>query len=153
MKKGLTVKMIHEGVQNTLDVGITPGLNIIFGNIGETYESLQSGLDFLMKYDDHSQMRTIRPVTPYPGSPLYYYAIEKGLIKDCEDFYERKHLNSDLLAVNFTPMTDDEFHQALSEANTKLIKKYYQTAEERSLSICHNLYSKRDTSFRGFRQS
>ena len=31
-------------------------------------------------------MRTIRPVTPYPYSPLYYYAIEKGLLRDCEDF-------------------------------------------------------------------
>ena len=55
-------------------------------------------------------MRTIRPVTPYPGSPLYYYAIEKGLLKDCEDFYEKKHLNSDLLSINFTELTDNEFH-------------------------------------------
>lgn len=153
MKKGLTVKMIHEGVQNTLDVDITPGLNIIFGNIGETYNSLQMGLEFLMKYDDHSQMRTIRPVTPYPGSPLYYYAIEQGLLKDCEDFYERKHLNSDLLAVNFTNLTDDEFHMALYEANSKLINKYYEVAKERSLATCKKLYTEKDTSFRGFRQS
>ena len=27
-----------------------------------------------------------------------------GLLRDCEDFYENKHINSDLLAVNFTDM-------------------------------------------------
>jgi anaerobic magnesium-protoporphyrin IX monomethyl ester cyclase len=153
MKKGLTIKMINIGVQNTLDAGITPGLNIIFGNIGETYESLQKGLEFLLKYDDHSQMRTIRPVTPYPGSPLYDYAIKNGLLKDCEEFYEKKHINSDLLAVNFTNLTDDEFHMALNEANSKLISVYYETALKRSLEICNKLYTENNSSFRGFRQS
>ena len=33
---------------------------------------LQKAVDFLIKYDDFAQKRTIRPVTPYPGSPLYY---------------------------------------------------------------------------------
>jgi radical SAM superfamily enzyme YgiQ (UPF0313 family) len=151
MKKALTVKMIHEGIQNTLDAGISPGYNIIFGNIGETRESLQMGVDFLIKYDDHSQMRTIRPVTPYPGSPLYYYAIEHGLLKDVEDFYERKHLNSDLLAINFTNMTDDEFHLALFEANSKLINIYYETSQEKTITRAKKLYMEKDATFRGFR--
>lgn len=151
MKKALTVKMIHEGIQNTLDAGISPGYNIIFGNIGETQESLQKGVDFLMQYDDHSQLRTIRPVTPYPGSPLYYYAIEKGLLKDVEDFYERKHLNSDMLAVNFTNMTDDEFHLALFKANEKLIDAYYATAKEKTIARAKKLYLEKDVTFRGFR--
>ena len=74
------------------------------------------GVEFLLKYDDGAQMRTIRPVTPYPGSPLYYYAIEKGLIKDCEDFYENKHLNSDLMAVNFTKLNDEELQKLRQSA-------------------------------------
>ena len=36
--------------------------------------------------DDGAQLRTFRPVTPYPGSPLYYYAIETDVLKDAEDF-------------------------------------------------------------------
>lgn len=104
MNKALTTKQIIAGIENTLAVGISPGYNIIFGNIGETAESLKLGVEFLLKYDDHSQLRTIRPVTPYPGSPLYYYAIENGLLKDCEDFYENKHINSDLLTINFTDL-------------------------------------------------
>lgn len=153
MKKALTVKQIITGVENTIATGISPGLNIIFGNIGETKESLKLGVDFLLKYDDHAQLRTIRPVTPYPGCPLYYYAIEKGLLKDCEDFYEHKHLNSDLVAVNCTELSDDEFHQSLFEANQILIENYYAAHHKRSIAAAQQLYLERDASFRGFRQS
>lgn len=153
MNKKLTVKQIVQGIEATLAAGISPGYNIIFGNIGENAQTLQNGVDFLIKYDDHSQMRTIRPVTPYPGSPLYYYAIEKGLLKDVEDFYENKHLNSDLLAVNFTTLSDDEFYRVLFEANKALLENYFEHQMNISIRTAHDLYFKRDANFRGFRQS
>ncbi|MFQ5456321.1 MAG: B12-binding domain-containing radical SAM protein [Nitrospirota bacterium] len=151
MNKALTIKRIISGIENTLNCGISPGYNIIFGNIGETRESLQKGVEFLLKYDDHSQLRTIRPVTPYPGSPLYYYAIEKGLLKGVEDFYENRHLNSDLLAVNFTDMTDEEFHQALFEANKALLTNYYNSILKQTIDTSYDLYFNKNVSFRGFR--
>lgn len=153
MNKALTVSQITSGIENTLVAGISPGFNIIFGNIGETAESLKLGLDFLLKYDDHAQMRTIRPVTPYPGCPLYYYAIEKGLLKGCEDFYENKHVNSDLLSINFTSLANDEVHRLLYEANGKLIERYYSTQLKNTLKNAQKLYLERDASFRGFRQT
>jgi anaerobic magnesium-protoporphyrin IX monomethyl ester cyclase len=136
-----------------LESGISPGFNIIFGNIGETAESLKLGVDFLLKYDDHAQLRTIRPVTPYPGSPLYYYAIENGLLKDCQDFYENKHMNSDLLSVNFTNLTDEEFHKILFEANKTLINHYYSAKLQTTLRSAEKLYLEKNVSFRGFRQT
>ncbi|MHA1638176.1 MAG: B12-binding domain-containing radical SAM protein [Candidatus Thorarchaeota archaeon] len=81
MNKNLTVEQITVGIENTLAAGISPGYNIIWGNIDEDEKVLEKGVQFLLKFDDHSQMRTIRPVTPYPGSDLYRYAIEKGLLK------------------------------------------------------------------------
>jgi len=153
MNKGLTRKMITQGVENTLAAGISPGLNIIFGNIGESPEALKCGVEFLLKYDDHAQLRTIRPVTPYPGSPLYYYAIEKGLLKDCEDFYENKHLNSDLLAVNFTELTDDEFHKLLFDANKTLITEYFRNRKKATIDEAKKLYFDMNKNFRGFRQT
>jgi anaerobic magnesium-protoporphyrin IX monomethyl ester cyclase len=153
MKKALTVKQIHKGIEATLDAEISPGFNIIFGNIGDNRETLNKGVEFLLKYDDGAQMRTIRPVTPYPGSPLYYDAIEKGLLKDCEDFYENKHVNSDLLSVNFTELGDVEFHECLLEANTKLIKNYFKNKLASALEQAETLYLKQDASFRGFRQT
>ncbi|MBW2333502.1 MAG: B12-binding domain-containing radical SAM protein [Deltaproteobacteria bacterium] len=153
MNKKLTTKQIVDGIKATLDVGISPGFNIIFGNIGEDKSTLNRGVEFLLKYDDGAELRTIRPVTPYPGSPLYYYAIEKGLLKDCEDFYENKHINSDLLSVNFTDMSDDEFHKSLMDANTRLITNYYQKRASETIEQSKLLYSGRDASFRGFRQT
>ncbi len=153
MNKALTTKQIIAGIEATLEAGISPGYNIIFGNIGESRETLEKGVQFLLKYDDGAQLRTIRPVTPYPGCPLYYYAIEKGLLKDCEDFYENKHLNSDLLAINFTDMSDDEFHQCLLDANGRLIKNYFQNKLSASLGQARKLYLEKNAGFRGFRQT
>ncbi|MBN2121139.1 MAG: B12-binding domain-containing radical SAM protein [Candidatus Omnitrophica bacterium] len=152
MRKVLTVRQITEGIENTLKAKISPGFNIIFGNIGDNKKTLKRGVEFLLKYDDAAQMRTIRPVTPYPGSPLYYYAIEKGLLRDCEDFYENKHLNSDLLAVNFTDLSDEEFHCSLMRANMRLLKNYFR---KKLLSVtwqCEDLYLNRNINFRGFRK-
>ncbi len=153
MNKALTVKQIINGIEATLEADISPGLNIIFGNIGENKDTLNKGVEFLLKYDDGAQLRTIRPVTPYPGSPLYYYAIEKGLLKDCEDFYENKHLNSDLLAINFTDMNEEEFHLALLEANSRLITNYFNKKLESVIKQATILYTRRDATFRGFRQT
>jgi len=153
MKKGLTVKQIVEGVKATLSAGISPGCNIIFGNIGDTKEILERGVEFLLKYDDSAQIRTIRPVAPYPGSPLYYDAIKKGLLKDCEDFYENKHINSDLLTVNFTALDNNEFHQCLLEANRRLLENYFQKKLSATTEAAKRLYLQKDAGFRGFRQT
>lgn len=153
MNKNLTPRQIIVGIENTIAVGISPGLNIIFGHIGDNEKTLKLGVDFLLKYDDHAQLRTIRPVTPYPGCPLYYHAIKNGLLKDCEDFYENKHLNSDLLSVNFTNLSDTEFHKNLYEANSILIKNYYSEQLNKTENASRKLYLENDTSFRGFRQS
>ncbi len=153
MNKRLTTNQIEKGIRATLDAGISPGFNIIFGNIGENRDTIKKGVEFLLKYDDHSQLRTIRPVTPYPGSPLYYKAIEDGLLKDCNDFYENKHFNSDLLTVNFTDLTDDEFYNALHWANSVLAKNYHLHKYQKLQEEIDNLYFNKDNSFRGFRQT
>jgi len=151
MHKNLTVKQIKSGITATLKEEISPGFNIIFGNIGENAQTLQKGVDFLVKNDDHTQLRTIRPVTPYPGSELYYYAIEKGLMKDVEDFYENKHLNSDMMAVNFTELSDKDYYKNLYKANVTLLKSYYEEKLKQNSDMFKKMYFEKDTSFRGFR--
>lgn len=153
MRKGLTTNQVIAGIEATLNVGISPGFNIIFGHIGDNAETLKRGVDFLLKYDDGAQMRTIRPVTPYPGSPLYYQAIENGLLDGPEDFYENKHMNSDLMTVNFTDLTDERYYEELANANKVLLENYIHKSAESILSRVDDLYVRRDASFRGFRQS
>ncbi len=153
MNKKLTVEQITKGIEATLAIGLSPGFNIIWGNITEDASTLEKGVQFLLKYDDHAQLRTIRPVTPYPGSELYYYAIKYGLLKDVADFYENKHTNSDLVAVNFTNLSDEEFHKCLLDANTRLLENYNKHEEERIKQTMRKLYLDQDASFRGFRQT
>ena len=153
MKKGLNTDMIVKGVEQTLACDITPGLNIIWGNLGEDPETLKKGVAFLKKYN-RLEMRSIRPVTPYPGSPLYFEAIRRGLIdKDnpAEDFYERKHLNSDLFAVNFMDISEQEAYKWLQWANEQLVEDYFDKQKASYLEQVENLYGTKDTSFRGYR--
>jgi radical SAM superfamily enzyme YgiQ (UPF0313 family) len=149
MNKKLTTKQIIKGIKATIEADIDPGFNIIFGNIGDTRDSLNRGVEFILEYTTFAQKRTIRPVTPYPGSPLYYYAIKKGYLKDVADFYENKHLNSDAITVNFTDLSDDEFYQALYDANCKLLKQYYQHCLEIDKLGFKRLYFDKDYSYRG----
>ena len=87
-------------------------------------KSLDKIVDFLLAYDTQGQLRTIRPPTPYPGSPLYYQAIEEGKLNGPADFFD-KFKNSDRLTVNYTDMPNDEVYSALLDANSRLIRNYH----------------------------
>jgi len=153
MRKALRSEWVIPAIEATLEAGISPGLNMLYGNIGDTPETLEKSVDFLLKYSDGSQLRTIRPVTPYPGSPLYDHAIEHGLLTGIEDFYEVKHQNSDLLTVNFTNQSDQEIHRQLYKANERLIKNYIEQREVELIETTRKLYIDGDIDFRGYRQT
>lgn len=76
-----------------------------------------------------------------------------GLVKDTADFYENKHVNSDLISINFTQYTDEEVYEALYKANMKLINKHMEVIQEKNREICDKLYHQKNTEFRGFRQT
>jgi anaerobic magnesium-protoporphyrin IX monomethyl ester cyclase len=148
--KKQTVDQIYQGIEGTLKAGISPGFNVILGHIGDTEETMRRGLEFILKYDDGAQRRTMLPVTPYPGSALFGEAIKRGLLKDTADFY-KKHKNSDLLTVNFTDLTDDEFYKLILGFNAELLINHYNIQLKNALKQAKDLYMNRNTSFRGFR--
>ena len=152
MRKGLTDNLIREGVQNTIDAEIDPGINIIFGNKGDNSETAFKALKFMLENCPDSELRTIRPVTPYPGSELFDIAVREGLLKDTEDFY-KKHVNSDLLTVNFTDLPDSEVYEILCSVNTSLVDTYYSRMQTKHRETIKGLYNKLDPEFRGFRQA
>ncbi len=151
MGKGLTLERIYQGVEDTLHSGISPGLNFIWGFPGDTVENLRAAGDFIIKYDPGHELRTIRPVTPYPGTPLFKLAVEKGLLKDTADFYESKHKNSDLFTVNFMGIPVEEAHRALLEVNSRLILSYQEKRYKRTHASAMGMYLQ-GYKFRGFRE-
>jgi len=151
MNKKQTVEEIISGIGNTIAEGIHPGFNILWGNIGDTPATLKKAVDFLLKYDTRSEPRNIKPVIPYPGSPLYDIAVKKGLLAGAENFYEVKHLNSDMITVNFTDMKEGDMYRLLYEANNTLMEAYYKDALCKTTDSLKRLYFDRDVSFRGLR--
>ncbi len=151
MGKGLTVEQIHQGVQETVGAGLTPGINVIWGFPGDTHQNLLEGMAFIRKYNKGPELRTIRPVTPYPGTPLYKKALADGLLDGPEDFYENKHVNSDLMTVNFTDIPTPDAHRMLYECNSLLIDDYYGRLANNTGANARKLYIEGKTDFRGFR--
>ena len=151
MGKGLTVTQIHNGVQATLDVGIAPGLNIIWGFPGDTKENLWAGVEFLKRYDPCHELRTIRPVTPYPGTELYAKAVKDGLLGGAYDFYEKRHVNSDLFTVDFMGWGMDKAHDELYKANLALYDNYLEQKRVEFDWQAAKLYSGDSEGFRGWR--
>jgi len=152
MGKGLTTSQIYEGVEATLTQGLSPGLNLLWGFPTNNGQDLKEEVTFLKKYDPCHELRTIRPVTPYPGCRLFKNAIDDGLVKDgAEEFYEKLHKNSDLISVNFMDIPTPEAHRMLMEANSELIENYMGKRGKKSLDAASKLYLLGDTKFRGFR--
>ncbi|MBU0481853.1 MAG: B12-binding domain-containing radical SAM protein [Proteobacteria bacterium] len=136
--------------------GVPMGINFIWGIMSDNAETLQKSVDFIKKFQSYNELRTIRPITPFPGCELYEYAIAKGLLKGPEDFFE-KFRNSDLLTVNFTSIPDQEFYKMLLKANRELILDYYNHTSgdlveaRRMIERFENLYFKGEVKFRGAR--
>lgn len=150
MNKRQTEEQIVNGIEITQKEGIYVVFNIIFGNIGDTKKTLKKSLVLLKKYNDYNQLRVIKPVTPYPGTPLYYEAIKKGLLSGPEDFYN-KHKNMELLTVNFTDIPDDEFYKLMFEANKGIIKDYYEYLAHTTQKNFEEVYFRGNYGYRGAR--
>lgn len=156
MKKNTKVEENTRAINIALKYNLGAGLNFIWGNIGDTEESLRKDVMFIKKYNTYNHLRNIRPVTPFPGSELYYEAISRGLLKGPDDFFN-KFRNSDLMTVNFTDIPDDRYYQLLFEANRDLIHDHFvHTSGDMNqaatiISEFHDLYFLGKGKFRGAR--
>lgn len=94
MRKGVNLEKAREVIRMTHELGIHARGNFIFGNIGETEESLQRTIRYILSTDlDYVQQSFL---TPYPGSEVYRIAENYGEFdKDI-----RKMSN---LTINFVP--------------------------------------------------
>ena len=120
MNKGTTVEQNESAAKIVQRAGIGLGLNLIWGCPGDTADSLKKNVAFIKKWNTYDQLRTIRPVTSYPGTPLYYQAIEQRLLSGPEDFFNQ-FKNSDLITINFTDLPINEMYPLLFNANKELI--------------------------------
>lgn len=154
--KRTTVEQNIKAAELTKQYGIALGLNIIWNNVGDTLETLKEDVAFIKKYNTYFQLRTIKPVTPYPGSDLYFQAIKEGILEGPKEFFKR-FKNIDLITVNFTDIPEEEMYKALFEANRELILDHFEhtskniTKAKTMIEKLYKLYFEGDTRFNGLR--
>jgi radical SAM superfamily enzyme YgiQ (UPF0313 family) len=151
MDKRQTVEQSHIALEATRRAGISPGVNMLWGCPGDTEESLGAAVDMILRYSDGAQRRTIRPVTPYPGSPLFDFAVKEGKLSGTGDFWEQ-HKNSDLITVDFMDIPRKKAHQLLKSANWRLLTSYHDRSWIDLRMQARALYDYEDAGFRGWRQ-
>ena len=162
MGKKTTVDQNIRAVELCNAHGLNPGLNLIWGCPGDTEDTLRRQVDFIKEMSSGTECRTVRPVTPYPGTPLYDLAVAEGKLTGPADFFD-KFKNSDYVTVNFTNMSTPEMLDALYAANCEIIDdfcdhpqvqqggRYFSTDKTWMKQLFHDLYFNGFYEFRGVR--
>jgi len=157
MNKRATVQMNVSAAETAIKYGIGVGLNFIWGMPGDNEKTLRENARFIMKYNQYDQVRTIRPVTPYPGSPLYNLAVSQGKLQGPDDFFN-KFKNSDRYMINFMGIPEHEIYAMLLDVNKELIYDHFNNTTkdfdraDLMISELRNIYNNEDYLYTGPRQ-
>ncbi len=120
MHKPTTSKNINETVEALKELKMPILGNFIFGDVAETKETANETL----KYWEENCEGQIKLdfIQQYPGSRIYNISIEKGLIKDKEDFIKNRMTHN--IYSNFTENMTDEEYEELQKHVYKAKRKY-----------------------------
>jgi anaerobic magnesium-protoporphyrin IX monomethyl ester cyclase len=124
MSKKTNLEQIYNAIKLTREVGIYCEYAVMFGQPGENKKTLQDSVD-LIKNISYGTYRSnkIFGCVPFPGSGLYDWCKEKGLIKSDKEFYDKfinQYWSLDQIPVNMTELSNDEANKAFQEANKEL---------------------------------
>lgn len=85
------------------------GGNFIFGDPAETFQTAQESLDFYKKNCLFSHVN-VGTVHPYPGSRLFEYCLEQGIITDKLEYYD----TIDQVTFNMTGLPYEEWARLMN---------------------------------------
>lgn len=113
MKKKTTVRGARKAIKAYRKAGIDISGAFMVGDPLETPETIQETVDFIIEME--LPIAWMGFMTPYPGTEIYQYCLEKGLITD-EIEWLRTIGNSTTLRINMTCLSDSELITLQSEA-------------------------------------
>lgn len=115
--KKITVAQIEDAVAITNQAGIKVMGNFIIGLLGETEESLEKMVRFIQTRDVIPC--SIKYLTPFPGTHIYTYARQKGLIKDEIEYFRslnrRKVNDAQDEIINCTDLDEGKLRDAFKK--------------------------------------
>ena len=127
MNKSATVEQAEEALRDTVRAGLQPIVQVMFGYPGETRETIQETINLFARVDHPGE--EFSPVTPLPGTELWDYTLEKGLIDNEVDFLERLdggYMPDAPVLVNYTSFTDAEYDAIRKKAEREIRDNYYR---------------------------
>ena len=104
MNKKTRPEQIEIAIKLAEHVHIGLGGNFIFGDPAETPQTALESVDFYKKYCRYIHV-SIGTVYPFPGSRLFEYCLNNGIIPDKLDYYN----NINRINYNMTSLSHDEF--------------------------------------------
>jgi anaerobic magnesium-protoporphyrin IX monomethyl ester cyclase len=112
IRKGVTRQQALQAGKLTKQAGIKNVPEIIIGFPSETQETVCETVDFLRQLD--AWPISVNTPIPFPQTPLWDLAVERGLIRDKEEFilgYARGRF------LNFTAFSDAWLHAMVAKVN------------------------------------
>lgn len=109
MNKAVTVDQAKNAIRLTRKVFGDADCSFMIGYPGETDETIKETENFCAALGLAPEV--IFFATAYPGTPLYEYALKKGLIKDEIGYISTLWEQGEQIAVNFTEWSDEELFE------------------------------------------
>jgi radical SAM superfamily enzyme YgiQ (UPF0313 family) len=118
MNKHNTPEQNHEACRLMREEGIRISPGLIIGMPGETAETVRQTVEGCIRHKILMNEWSYAFATPYPGTALYAYVREKGIVTDDLEYIYRLCRVGDTrdLTVNLTSLTDDELIRLRNEA-------------------------------------
>jgi anaerobic magnesium-protoporphyrin IX monomethyl ester cyclase len=114
MNKHITIEQVERALELTRKVQIGFTGNLIFGDTEETMETATNSLNWFNKHMDY--LLGLIPISLYPGTPLYWRAIEDGIIKDKKAYLRKPGL------INASKMSDADYADLMDKAKVNFAK-------------------------------
>ncbi|MCT7516356.1 B12-binding domain-containing radical SAM protein [Aliarcobacter cryaerophilus] len=123
MNKNTTIENNLNAVILIRKAKIRPMISVMFGYEDETYEELQSTIDFLIEVNELPEYMS--HTTPVPGAPLYDRTLKKGLINVNNTYEYIDNMNAGIYLtkrpfLNLTKIPNNIYWQTLLEAKQRL---------------------------------
>lgn len=104
MNKRTEPGQIEAAIKLAEQVKVGFGGNFIFGDPAETFKTAAESLEFYKQHCRYSHVN-IGTVHPYPGSRLFEYCLEQGIIANKSEYYD----SIDQIAYNMTGLEHDDW--------------------------------------------
>jgi anaerobic magnesium-protoporphyrin IX monomethyl ester cyclase len=129
MKKQITPDQSRKAVLDAIDLGLYPFVQMMYGYLGEDKKTLKETADFF-KAIPFVGVIHLSPTTPLPGTELWDYALEKGLIKDVDAYLSGISAGyipgAERPFVNLTEFSEADFFRHLKETEDAIFKNQVQ---------------------------